>query len=362
MKILVVYAGRESGNTARVARAIAEKLGPECALFPVAQAPDPAGFDFVILGWGVYRGWPGGEMIAFMKRCRKKEIGLFMTLGAWPDSPAAAACLGRAEGLMPDCKVLAKFVCQGAYTPDYLAHLKSLPPTSPHGWTPERAARIMEAMKHPDAQDLLDAGEVFRAAVEKLRDRPGAAPAEKRAVAAVFFGSTVPRACEAYRKIEEELRRAFPGCPVRRAYTSSMVRKKIGYAVPSLPELLEQLQLEGFTRVDISAGLLSPGSEYHKILQDAAAFGRALDVHIAAPPLSSLTRMRVFLREAAASLPPERTPEEEVLFMGHGNPDGRSDFLYMTAGAELAKLDPRFHLACVEGAPGLEEILPDLSS
>ena len=48
--------------------------------------------------------------------------------------------------------------------------------------------------------------------------------------------------------------------------------------------------------------------------------------------------------------------------MGHGNPDGRSDFIYMTAARELAKIDPRFHLACVEGAPGLEEVMPGLNS
>ena len=147
MKILIVYASRETGNSARVAQAIADRLGPECSLFPAAQAPDPEGFDFIALGFGVYRGWPDGDMIAYMKRCRKKKVGLFMTLGAWPDSLPAANCLGRAEGLLADCTVCVKFACQGAYAPAFLARLRSLPPTSSHGWTPERARRITEAMK-----------------------------------------------------------------------------------------------------------------------------------------------------------------------------------------------------------------------
>lgn len=364
MKILIVYASRETGNSARVAQAIAGRLGPECSLFPVSQAPAPDGFDFVALGFGVYRGWPDGDMIAYMKRCRKKKVGLFMTLGAWPDSTHAASCLGRAEGLLADCTVCVKFACQGAYTPEFLARLQSLPPTSSHGWTPERAQRVMEAMKHPDAEDLARAGETFAAAVEKLRT-PSAVPPQpepKKALAAVFFGSTVPRAREAYRKITEELEKSFPGVPVFQAYTSEIVRKRIGYAVPSLPELLKKLQLEGYTGVDVLAGLLSPGEEYHRLLRDVSGFARSLSCRVSPVPFSSLARMREFLARTATSLPQERRPDEDVLFMGHGNPDGRSDFIYMTAAQELAKIDPRFHLACVEGAPGLDEVLPGLNS
>ena len=364
MKILIVYASRETGNTAKVAQAIADRLGPECSLFPVSRAPAPDGFDFIALGFGVYRGWPDGDMIAYMKRCRKKQVGLFMTLGAWPDSAPAAACLGRAEGLLVDCTVRVKFACQGAYAPDFLARLKSLPPTSSHGWTPERARRITEAMKHPDAEDLTRAAETFSAAVGKLRTQPSAtsSPIEKKAVAAVFFGSTVPRAREAYRKITEELEKSFPGIPVFQAYTSGIVRKRIGYTVPSLPELLKQLQLEGYTSVDVLAGLLSPGEEYQRLLGDVSGFSKSLRIRVSPVPFSSLARMREFLNRVAVSLPPERRPEEVVLFMGHGNPDGRSDFIYMTAAQELAKIDPGFHLACVEGAPGLEEIMPVLNS
>ena len=364
MKILIVYASRETGNTAKVAQAIADRLGPECSLFPVSQAPEPDGFDFIALGFGVYRGWPDGDMIAYMKRCRKKKVGLFMTLGAWPDSAPAANCLGRAEGLLADCTVCVKFACQGAYAPEFLARLQSLPHTSSHGWTPERARRITEAMKHPDAEDLTRAGEMFSAAVGKLRTQPSvtSSPIQKKAVAAVFFGSTVPRAREAYRKITEELEKSFPGIPVFQAYTSGIVRKRIGYTIPSLPELLKKLQLEGYTNVDVLAGLLSPGEEYHRLLRDVSAFSRNLACRVTQVPFSSLARMREFLIRVAAALPPERKPDEDVLFMGHGNPDGRADFIYMTAAQELAKIDPRFHLACVEGAPRLEEIIPALDS
>lgn len=364
MKILVVYASRETGNSAKVARAVADRLGPECAAFPVSRAPDPAGFDFIALGFGIYRGWPDGDMIAYMKRCRGKKVGLFMTLGAWPDSTHAANCLGRAEGLLADCAVCVKFACQGAYAPEFLARLRSLPPDSPHGWTPERAQRITEAMKHPDAEDLARAGEMFSAAVEKLRaSRPAPAPeVPKKAVVTAFFGSTVPEAREAYRRIMAAAEKAFPGVPVFQAYTSGVVRERTGYAVPSLPELLKKLQLEHYTHADILAGLLSAGEEYRQLLRDASGFAKTMCVRVSPVPFSGLARLREFVKRAAAAIPPERGVGEDVLFMGHGNRDGRSDFVYMAAARELSELDPRLHLACVEGSPGFEEVLPALKS
>ena len=109
MKCLVVYSSR-SGNTEQVARAIHAALGPECVLAEAAAAPPPEKFDFIALGVGAYDGWPDGDMRAYMKRCRNKEVGVFLTLGAYPDSEAAYQYLGRAEGLLENCTLRAKFI------------------------------------------------------------------------------------------------------------------------------------------------------------------------------------------------------------------------------------------------------------
>lgn len=63
MKTLVVYSSR-TGNTEKLARAIAGALGPDCTLSRAEDAPPPEKFDFIAFGFGVYRGWPDGSCAA----------------------------------------------------------------------------------------------------------------------------------------------------------------------------------------------------------------------------------------------------------------------------------------------------------
>lgn len=361
MKILIVYTSRESGNTKKLAEALAARFGAECELYDVADAPAPDRYDFIALGFGVYRNFPDCIMIDYLRKCRSKDVGIFMTLGMWPDSPQAAACLGRAEGLMPTCRIRVKFACQGAYTPEYLEKLKSRPPTSPHGWTPERAERILEAMKHPDENDLKAVCEKFEAAIAKLREKPySEMTSAKSAVLAAFFGSTVPSALKAYDEIENAVRTKYPSVPVFRAYTSRMVRRKRGNDVPSAAARLQELFLAGYDTVHILAGYLTAGAEYDKLLQTAETFSMRMRVTVSKPPLSDPESLRRFLPGVLKAVGQEHPGK--VLFMGHGNSDGRSAFAYQAAAAELQKSDPGMMLACVEGEPRLESVIGQFHS
>ena len=361
MKILIVYTSRESGNTKKLAEALAVRFGAECELYSVADAPAPDRYDFIALGFGVYHSFPDCIMIDYMRKCHDKDVGLFMTLGMWPDSPQAAACLGRAEGLMPTCRVRVKFACQGGYTQEYLEKLKSRPATSPHGWTPERAERILEAMKHPDENDLKAVCEKFEAAIARLREKPySEKPSEKTAILTAFFGSTVPSALKAYDEIENAVRKKYPAVPVFRAYTSRMVRRKRGNDVPSPAARLQELFLDGYDTVHILAGYLTAGAEYDKLRQTAETFSMRMKVTVSKPPLSDPESLRRFLPGVLKAV--DRDHPGKVLFMGHGNSDGRSAFAYQAAAAELGKLDPEITLACVEGEPGLESVIGQFSS
>ena len=361
MKILIVYTSRESGNTKKLAEALAAHFGAECELYNVADAPAPDRYDFIALGFGVYRSFPDCIMIDYMRRCRNKDVGLFMTLGMWPDSPQAAACLGRAEGLMPTCRIRVKFACQGGYTPEYLEKLKSRPPTSPHGWTPERAERIMEAMKHPNLDDLTSVCKKFDAAAAKLREKPFMENTTgKTAVMTVFFGSTVQSALKAYDMIENAVRGKYPDLPIFRAYASRIVRRKRGNDVPSPAARLQELFLRGYETVHILAGYLTPGEEYDKLRETAEVFSMRMKVTVTKPPLSDPASLRKFLPSVLKAVPAEHSGK--VLFMGHGNSDGRSAFAYQAAAAELKKAGPDHFLACVEGEPALETVLDQFRS
>jgi len=167
MKNLVVYSSR-TGNTRMIAEAIYSIMPEGTELFPVEEAPDPSGYDFVALGFWVDKGAPDDAMMKYMNRVHKKSVGLFGTLGAWPDSDHARDCMAKAAGLLPDSQVLGTFLCQGKIDPKLLAAMAKMGKNSPHPMTEERRARIAEAAKHPNEADCEAARKVFAGIMKKL--------------------------------------------------------------------------------------------------------------------------------------------------------------------------------------------------
>jgi flavodoxin len=170
MTSLVVYSS-ETGNTKRVAEAIAAALPRPVEIFPVQEAPEPDGCDFIAIGFWVDRGGPDAKAEAYMKRIRGKRVGLFGTLGAYPDSEHAEASMNAAKAMVEGNEVICTFMCQGKIDPNLVRHMEEMTRENPdfvHAMTPERAARIEEAKKHPDDQDLLNAQRIFGEAAASL--------------------------------------------------------------------------------------------------------------------------------------------------------------------------------------------------
>ncbi|MDR2489029.1 MAG: flavodoxin family protein [Desulfovibrio sp.] len=167
MKTLVVYSSR-TGNTRMIAEAVHSVMPDGAGIFPVRDAPDPSPYDFVALGFWVDKGGPDADMAEYLGSVRGKRVGLFGTLGAWPDSEharkAMQAAVDRAEGNT----VLGTFLCQGKVDPKLLAAMAKMGGNSPHPMTEERKARLEEAARHPDAADCENARRVFTDIVKNL--------------------------------------------------------------------------------------------------------------------------------------------------------------------------------------------------
>ncbi|MDR2503689.1 MAG: flavodoxin family protein [Deltaproteobacteria bacterium] len=159
MKNLVVYSSR-TGNTRKIAEAVHSVMPAGTELAAVETAPDPAGYAFIALGFWVDKGEPDAAMSAYMARVKGASVGLFGTLGAWPDSEHARETMRRAVGMMEGNKVLGTFICQGRVDPKLLAAMAKMR-ENPHAMTEERKARLLEAEKHPDEADCAAARQVF---------------------------------------------------------------------------------------------------------------------------------------------------------------------------------------------------------
>jgi flavodoxin len=159
MKILVIYSSL-TGNTKKVAEAIVAALPEESTLVQVADKFSIKNYDIVFLGFWIDRSSADTAMAKFMQQTHDKNVALFATLGAYPNTAYAEKCMENAVALLPkDNAVLGKFHCQGKIAEKLVEKFKTLPPENPHAMTPERLMRHQKAASHPDEADLEAVGQ-----------------------------------------------------------------------------------------------------------------------------------------------------------------------------------------------------------
>lgn len=153
MRIAVIYSSR-TGNTRKVAEAVAEALPEDVRVCRVDDALDPADFELIFVGFWVDKGTADQDARNYMQKLSGQYVGLFATLGAYPDSDHAGQCIDRAMKLLPSCIILDTFICQGAIDPKLIEWMKMLP--AEHSHSPSEAKRKLwrEAERHPDDHDL----------------------------------------------------------------------------------------------------------------------------------------------------------------------------------------------------------------
>ncbi|MBN1236514.1 MAG: sirohydrochlorin cobaltochelatase [Methanotrichaceae archaeon] len=222
---------------------------------------------------------------------------------------------------------------------------------------------------------------------------------EKPGIVLAPYGTLFPPALATYDQIKRAYEREFPGSPVRLAFTSRFMRKKLlekeGIIIPGLLAALAELHDLGYESVAVQSLQIVPGEEFHQVealLQGLKgsrrqAFSR---LEMGLPLLSDLkdcfmvSSLLPYLCMGAASnsnaaddtaddtandtadekLPhasPLRDPEKEaVLLVGHGT-GHPADALYSLMAQILKREHKNVFLGTIEGFFGIEELLPELS-
>lgn len=161
MKTLIVYSSR-TGNTKKVAEAIQAAIPGDTDLVTDRNLPaDLSGYDAIFAGFWADKGTANAEMVAVLPKLHHAKVAVFATAGAEPASDHAKDCLRNGSALLPsDATLIGTWSCQGKIDPKIVEMMAAMFPAGhPHSMTPARKARIEEAKKHPDADDLKHAGE-----------------------------------------------------------------------------------------------------------------------------------------------------------------------------------------------------------
>ncbi len=185
----------------------------------------------------------------------------------------------------------------------------------------------------------------------------------KAAVLLVPYGSTVEEARRAYDAVERRVSEAFPGLPIRRAYSSDRVRRILrerGTMVDSVEEALARMAGEGITHAAVQSLHVIPGKEFDGLRAEvdrAKARGAApAGIEIGTPLLAGPDDVRRTADALLRCIPAERRPEEGVVFMGHGTQDHPGGVEYERLEEQLRQSDSLVFVGLLGGGRTLGEI------
>ncbi|MDO5484668.1 MAG: sirohydrochlorin cobaltochelatase [Desulfovibrionaceae bacterium] len=186
------------------------------------------------------------------------------------------------------------------------------------------------------------------------------------AILLVAFGASSAQGQSTLKGVDTMVRARFPALPVRWAYTSHLLRERLARArqkSDSVLKALQRLYFENFTSVVVQPLQIIPGREYGEVCEAAAAVSAETGMlcRVGKPLLDGAADVEAAARALVAHLPHERTPDEDVVFMGHG---ARHEAVsrYMALNQAVSALDRRVHVGTMNGALALESILPRLAS
>jgi len=182
-------------------------------------------------------------------------------------------------------------------------------------------------------------------------------PADKKVgILLVAFGSSEASAQVSFENIDKKTKAAFPDIPVRWAYTSTIIRKKLakqGKHLDSPEVALAKMMDEGFTHVAVQSLHTIGGEEYHDLSRTVGAFkvmGGFRRIILAYPLLATQEDMQRAAGGILGTIPKERKKDEAVVLMGHGTHHPSNAF-YAALMFQLQLKDPNIFVGTVEGYP-----------
>jgi sirohydrochlorin cobaltochelatase len=177
----------------------------------------------------------------------------------------------------------------------------------------------------------------------------------------VAFGSSIPSAQVSFANIDHKVQAVYPAIPVRWAYTSHIIRKKLakrGKYLDSPEVALAKMQDEGFTHVAVQSLHTIGGAEYHDLRRTVSAFkvmGGFQRIILGYPLLATQEDMQRTVDAIIESIPKVRKKSDAVVLMGHGTHHPSNAF-YAALMFQLQLKDRNIFVGTVEGYPDIDVI------
>ncbi len=190
----------------------------------------------------------------------------------------------------------------------------------------------------------------------------GSEKEQKVGILLVAFGSSKQSAQISFENIDKEVKETYTNIPVRWAYTSHIIRKKLakqGRILDSPEVALAKMLDEGFTHVAVQSLHTIGGSEYHDLRRVVGAYktmGGFQSIILGYPLLATQEDMERAVKAILTMIPKDRKKDDGVVLMGHGTHHPANAF-YAALMYQVQLRDPNVFIGTVEGYPELDTIL-----
>lgn len=184
---------------------------------------------------------------------------------------------------------------------------------------------------------------------------------QKTGILLVTFGSSEASAQISFDNIDKKVQETYPEIPVKWAYSSHIIRKKLakqGKMLDSPEVALAKMADQGFTHVAVQSLHTIAGAEYHDVRRVVGAFqemGKFESIILGYPLLATQDDMARAARAILATIPKERKKNEAVVLMGHGTHHPANAF-YAALMFQVQLQDPNIFIGTVEGYPEIDTI------
>ena len=219
----------------------------------------------------------------------------------------------------------------------------------------------------------------------------------KVAIVLASFGTTVPSAVEAITNIQDQVKKAFPGIPVKISFTSNIIRsvwkerqadakKWLGKGIPkeilyvkNIIATVGNLREDGYRNIIVQPTHMF----FMEQAQDLSSYVNALasikttkekwmpfdNIVMGRPALGGPgdkydyhDDMEKALKTLADDVKLAKKKNAKLVYMGHGN-EHWSTGIYMEAAKKMCELYPDIvtYIGSVEGFPGIEDVARYLS-
>ena len=184
---------------------------------------------------------------------------------------------------------------------------------------------------------------------------------KKVGILLVAFGSSEASAQISFENIDKKVKAAYPNIPVRWAYTSHIIRKKLakqGKLLDSPEVALAKMLDKNFTHVAVQSLHTIGGKEYHDLRKTVGAFklmGGFQRIILGYPLMATQKDMARVVDAILENIPKERKKNEAVVLMGHGTHHPSNAF-YAALMFQVRLKDPNVFIGTVEGYPELDTI------